>query len=164
MEDEYGSDQTDDDGAGADVPGYPGLRAGVPGGDGALGLYRDTVGQQQGDPGTVPGYQTVSWRDTDPEAINYDLYQKQRQLRDAKTIGDVLTWGGRGQTVASAAAKAAATRGLGGLAESFGALAEPYTGILGAALGEYMNNVETPRLQGEIKNLKVRQKQFGRAT
>ena len=157
------TDAVGDGAPGVPVDGYPGLRAGVPGGDGALGLYRDP-GQPHGDQGAVPVFQTASWRDTDPEATNYDLYQKKRQLRDAQTIGDILTFGGGGQTGAAAAAKQATARGLSGLAESIGALAEPYTGHHGFGLGLYMDKVEKPRLQNEVQDLQARQKQFGRST
>ena len=149
---------------GVAIPDHPGLRGGAfKVGQGVLGIYRSTDGQGAEGPGGSSGYQALSWRDSDPEAITYDLYQKQRQLNDAQTIAKVLGWGGGGQTVSSAGAKAAGQLGLGGLAESLGALSDPYVGVGGLALGAYMGGVEVPRLQNEVKDLQARQRQFGRS-
>ena len=83
---------------GVAIPDHPGLRGGAfKVGQGVLGIYRSTDGQGAEGPGGSSGYQALSWRDSDPEAITYDLYQKQRQLNDAQTIAKVLGWGGGGR-------------------------------------------------------------------
>ncbi len=122
-------------------------------------MYQITDGQD-GNP-DQPGFQTISWRDTDPQANAYDLYTAKRDLGEAQTLSAILGSGGVGQTIAAAGAKGAGQLGFGALAKSVGALAEPYSGAAGLALGAYMGSVETPRLQNRIKELKAHKKQFG---
>ena len=160
---------------GAAVRGYPGVRAGVPGGSGGLRLYRladDGVSGAALTPVAYYGLGTNSgpisedgrWRRTNPEANTYDLNAAKRDLGEARTIANLLGNGvyGKGQAAASIAAKRLPQLGFAGIAKSLGALADPEVGVVAGAVGDFMGNVDVPRLQNKIEDLEAQRKRSGR--
>jgi hypothetical protein len=142
------------------VDGHPDWRAGVPrSGNGVLGMARvsDLVARPgQGDARMTPVSDPVleweqnSWRWNDPEAIAYDLDRKQRQLAEAKTVGNAAGIVGLGQR---GLAKIKPTTGI-GVATSL-----PAT-VAATGVGLYMHKVEAPRIEEEIKALQSRLNQL----
>jgi hypothetical protein len=145
--------------AGYPMDGHPDWRAGVFGsGNGLLGMARasDLVARTssedhlpfagQGDPrlmrvsDPVTDWERNSWRWNDATAIAYDLDRKKRQLAQAQTLSgasNAADWGQIG---------AAALMDLG---------SAPFAAA-NAAVGQYMSNLEAPRLQNEINALQSR--------
>jgi hypothetical protein len=150
---------------GVPVAGYPGLRAGVPGGSGALQLYRSgddgasgahlilTADHAPNDGASaLPDYITKSQRWNDPDALAYELDRRQRQLGDAQA----LSLGSAGAGVAQ--------QGIADLAKvAPGAEALTFASPLawaGIGTGAYMGFVEAPRLQNQVDALRTRLNQL----
>lgn len=152
------------------VDGHPDWRAGAFGsGQGLLGMARvsDLVARPgdntpatapfgmdqpagQGDPrlqqvsNPVLDQERNSWRWNDPTALAYDLDRKKRQLAQAQTMSgasDAATWG-----------QLALQGGL-----KLGSLP---AGAAIAGVGQYMNYVEAPMLQEEIRAIQSRLNQL----
>jgi hypothetical protein len=153
---------------GVPLDGAPGWRAGdFAGGSGLLGITRVSnpapkSGSNAANPAAngVPDYIAQSWRWNDPDAINFEIDRKQRQLADAQTIAKA---GGYLGPAGDAGILAA------GLPKSVGLPGILGTGALGTALelsalpaaavglnGAYMGGTEVPRIQNELKGLRQR--------